>query len=210
MPVTKKNNEIILTTKGQSGLTKLLTSLLAKYFKFIILFLMAAVLLTGYLFILKPKQQAIVQGVDETIKQKQAENEDLNSYFTKLQRYIASYAAIGADKKKLADEMLPSGADPEKLFTSLEALINGQGLILNSIELAPDEKKTKNEAAAETPDTGIGEIKIVMEIVGTDYKSLKDLLSTLENNLNLLEVEKINWTPVSLSAIIEAKTYYVK
>jgi Tfp pilus assembly protein PilO len=169
-----------------------------------------AVLSAGYFFILKPKHQAIIRGAEETIRLKQTEYDGLNTYFVKLQRYIANYATIGDDKKKLVDEMLPAGLEPEKLFTSLEALIIGRGLELNSIELIPDEKRTKKDLLSPEAEAGIGHVRVTLSITGIDYKGLKDLLNTIENNLNLLDVEKVSWLPSTRSVSIEAKTYYLK
>ena len=49
-----------------------------------------------------------------------------------------------------------------------------------------------------------------MEIIGVNYDGLKKLLATIENNLRLMDVNKIDFDPGARTVTLEVALYYLK
>lgn len=197
--------------KKPGNIARILNLVLSKYFKIVAFFIVAAILLASYKFLLRPQYDSIVIDVESTIKAMEDEQNDLNLYLTRLQKYVSNYEAIGEREKTMVDQILPSVNEHDKLFTSLEAMIKGRGLLLTALDISPDAAAAgRRDATAAPIDPDIGKIKISMDVSGVNYEGLKDLLATIENNLNLMDVEKLGWQPEAESVNLEISIYYLK
>ena len=50
---------------------------------------------------------------------------------------------------------------------------------------------------------------IKLELKGQDYNSFKGLLKTIENNLHLMDIEKLSYLPSKNQIIMDIKIYYL-
>jgi Tfp pilus assembly protein PilO len=184
-------------------LTSQLLMLLHKFFFVIVLIIFAAILVVGYVFLIQPKYQVAKEKQQSEAKQKNAENEKYRTYLEKLFQYRNEYNQISqADKEKI-DAMIAGKYLPETVFADMEKLVFSQGMILNSIDVKTDESGEKKMG-------GIGEATITLEISGISYEGLKQLLAVIENSMRLMDVKKINFSPMQNSASLEISTYYLK
>jgi len=198
---------------GKTGLGGVTGAIYTELSRHLMLFAgVLAVLLgvSGYSFLIKPKYDEIHVRIDEANEAKRLELDDLNSYHTKLARYVADFESISADDKRMIEAMFPKNPEREKLFTSIEVLIKKQGMILASLDISADEPKAKKGAEAAATGSGAEKIRLTMNIAGVDYRGLKKLLAALENNLNLIDIDKLSWSPSENAVTLEAGTYFFK
>ncbi len=198
----------------KSGSSQLLNALLAithRFFFIIAIIIFAVIIIVGYLFLIQPKYTAIAEETKTKEDQKNQQLQDLQSYLSSLIQYREQYNKIDpADKDKIGT-MIAGKFSPEDAFANMEELISTRGLILTSIsvETASNSGGGDSDSAAASNVSGIGRATIKLSIAGVNYEGLKQLLTVLENNLQLSDVQKIDFTPDQNIATLEINTYYL-
>ena len=66
---------------------------------------------------------------------------------------------------------------------------------------------SEKEASAELKNLGLREVNIALNLSGGDYVALKNFLVDLENNLRLMDVVSLNYSPEAGSNILNIRTY---
>ena len=227
--------------KQSNRLVKRINDFLLNYFNWVILIIVLTILVTGFSIIIEPKYELVIRDVEIVRRDKEGEYLIQQAYFNKLNELKDAYQSIKPEDKRKIDIILPEQVEIEEFFSSMEALVLKNGLILaslniNSGELELKENKITNEnenkedtsssssardqrkfykteeAKAEINDLSekIGKIHITMSIIGTDYDGLKNLLQAIENNLRLMDMENISWSPDGNSTNLQLVTYYIK
>lgn len=204
-----------------------LSYIYVKYYNFINIFLILAIIALGAFFMLRPKYQAAKASMDLG-----AATDELflaQSELNKLDEILKAYSEIADTDKEKIVKMIPDQESMEKLFPLMEAVVARNGLILASLKVeeekaqfanipvqAEEEGGTPAEAAASQPvqeeeplPPEVVKVKISMTIGGTEYKSLKSLLKTLENSLRIMDVTKMDFKDGEESTL-EVISYYLK
>jgi len=218
MPSNKKDGIDQIEISQKSSPWQTINIFLSRYFKYLSIIIALLAVTGAYFYLLRPKYNEIIVEINNTKNAQETERDDLNRYYNKLVAYIAEYEKIKkADIKKIG-QLAPKDSNYEKLFTDFETIIKEQGFILNSLSISPDNGKSSTnkttasaKAVSDSSDqAGIGKIKISADISGVDYASLKHLLAVIENNLRLMDVESLNWSPDKAGVNLEIITYYLK
>ncbi|MEA3398360.1 MAG: hypothetical protein U9R06_01290 [Patescibacteria group bacterium] len=186
---------------------------LSRYFKYLIIAIVFLAILVGYFYFFKPKYNETLIEISESRMAQEGECNDLNLYYDRLVQYIKEYNKIKAEDIEKARKMIPENYNHEELFTDFEAIIKGQGFLLNSLSINSEKiDASKNNAKTDTfvNSAGVGKIKINAQISGVDYKNLLNLLDVFENNLRLMDVESLKWSPSGSSLDLEIVTYYLR
>ena len=187
-----------------------------KYFYFISLVIFVAIVIVGLLVLIIPKYKIISGSLEVEDEEKRMEFDHLNKYLVELTKYKSSYAKISQEDIKRIDSMLPEMSDPEELFTEMESLVKRNGLFLNSIEIKPKTEKNAKTAAKKASSQaessldlpeGIEKIEISLDISGTNYKSMKNFLRTLENSLRFFDVHDLSFGQGSNTLSLNLTTY---
>jgi len=201
---------------------KILLLFFYRYFYFFSLLLVVVVITIGFFVFVIPKYKTISEDMKARDEEKRLELDYLNKYQLELTKYNASYTKLGKEEIEKVNKIYPELKDIEELFTELSVLVKKNGLLLNSIELKKHEEKkaqktaTKKEDDAEkkegeipelSDDTGV--IEIDLEISGVNYKSLKNILRTFENNLRIFDIKNLSFESGN-SLSLEIQTYYDK
>lgn len=188
---------------------------LIKYFRLLVLGICLLLLAGAFFFLIRPKYAELNQLSAETAKL-QADYGEQQAYFSKLKELEGAYNQIDPrDIEKIA-AILPSSDDQEDLLPQVESMAARSGLLLTSLSVTKkDEDKTagpgsSGPAAASNLPAGVKSLKISMELAGIDYVGLKNMLAALENNLRLINVDRIVFSPEENKATIEASAYYLK
>lgn len=170
----------------------------------------------SYFIVLQPK----LSSVQDAIRSGLASQQSLAAASAKK---LASYQAMNDIYKKInpADlqrfnTVLPDNYDQERLFGEIEEMLSRGGWLLNSLnisqpeeaEVAPDGEAPELRAAL--TDKRIGAYTLDLSVSAIDYAGLKNLLKIFENNLRLLDVAKVNFSPANSSAQITLTTYYYR
>ena len=101
---------------------------------------------------------------------------------------------------------------PEDVFTGMEKLISSRGFILNSISVnsAAADNASAKDSGKQKIAGALGEVVIKLDISGVSYEGLKQLLAIIENQLRLMYVKKISYSPEGNTASLEISAYFLK
>lgn len=195
---------------------RMLNIFLLRYFNLIVLFLVILVLMTGFFYLIKPKYKSISREIKLTDQARETEYNSLQQYYNRLKQYKLSYDEINEKDIKRIENMTLNSSDYGELFRELETVILKRGLLLTSLEISADISESsskkiipKSQKIDNSLFDGVGKVRISMEIIGVDYKSFKSLLVTIENNLRLLDIEELTFSPVEKAVSFEINVYYL-
>lgn len=205
-PKKKKNTDLIIFINDN--------------FNIAILFIVIIVLAFSYVLVIKPKFEATLISIKDSISQQE------QFYFSQKQRLVDLKAAASLygeldeesiDKVKL---FLPDEYAKEKLFGELEDIISQQGVLVSAISLVkPGEREgdeieplaAKEKRFLDMPNSDkIGVIQIDISLAVIDYAGLKNLLTLLESHVQLLDIQSISFSPDKKTAQLQLFTYYFK
>lgn len=217
MDTTKKTVKKLRT---DSQADKKRNDFLIKYFKFIILVVIVAILAGSYVFLLKAKYDQIILAIEESGASNQDEYQNQLKRLGELRRLETAYEDLGKKDIEKINTFLPDETKPENLLAQMEAIILKNGLILKKLSVEPvGEKNQKSlniaegeisNAQASEASASVGKIRISMDVGGTDYERFKSLLSVFENNLRLIDIEELSFSPSDKSTHLSMVTYYFK
>lgn len=177
---------------------KQINNFFANYFMFLVLVVVVVILASGYLFILKPKKDSFKDNIDRESAAREQQYFSLKSDLSKLEQLSLAYQSIDSKNVEKLDKILPTKPDVEELMKQMEVIVFQNGLLLTSITL-------QDEVVV---GAGVGGVSLGLQVVGTDYNGLKGLLRSVENNLRLLDVQKVNYAPDGKSTTLEIIAYY--
>ncbi len=189
-------------------------------FNQVIIFIVIIIIGSGFLFLLYPKYKQINNFNQSKIKILQAEYESKQKYLKALNEMKTAYSQIDPTLIAKIEAMAPKQAEVEKLISELEAVTIKNGLILSSLQIDNSQIKNQTEVKANlepnrttTADTliisGLSQIKIALKVVGTDYYGLKNILRTIENNLRIMDINKIAYDDAKSETSLEIIVYYL-
>lgn len=121
-----------------------------------------------------------------------------------LKKIKTGYEGLNDSAKKIIDA-LPQKADLPGIFIQLEQLAVKNNLLLNSLDIANKDSAEKDKKEIE----GLNKLSIILSISGGDYFAFKKFLFDMENNLRLLDVKSLAYSPEENSYNIVLNTYYL-
>ena len=195
--------------------------LLSKYFSLLVIIIVGIIIIFGYFFIIKPKYEK------NKIKNKEAIENTVNVinakkiYLSELNKYIRLYNNISKKQKDKISDILPDDSNLNSLYTKIDNLMSKNGFVLTSLNIfnksniktARTRRLSNNNDDRNKDDkilSGVGEINLLIDVDDVDYKRAKRLLKIIENNLRLMDVKKISFSPEGGSAKLEISIYYLK
>ena len=194
--------------------------LLTRYFKWLIVFFVLAVFILGYFLLLKPKYEENTRLTSVGQSSKEQEYLERRAYLDSLKNLVAVFQSVKLSDQKKIDYTLKKKDLPEELFSQVGAIVKKNGLLLKSLKIEPAAEKSRGssqkvsrggeEKTAVALPPEIGKIEATLEVLGVDYFSLKSLLTSMENNLMLMDVASVNFAPEGNSAQLTFYVYYLK
>jgi len=185
------------------------------YFNWIVAGIVVLVFVSGFFAVLLPKYQQTVALINSVNEQQSLNVTAKQSELDKINQLIASYNKI--DKKYIdkVNAIAPLAQNKEELFSQLNYLVSVNQLYLESITLTSfDNYQDQNLISVPPSEKAIGDslktVNIALSVRGTTYESFKNLLSSLENNLRLMDVLSIKFDPGSQTTELVINTYYSK
>jgi len=204
MPVEIKKNNVF-------------TQALNDNFDALLIGVVLIIFLGAYFFLIQPKYQATITTIKTNIANQEKIYFDQKTKLNNLKAAAALYEEIKKDNLgdvRKVNAVLPSDYVKERLFGEIEEIINQSGFLVDSLEISREEMTkesplTQNSLGESLPKN-IGRVRIVASVGAVDYAGLKNLLFTLENNIRLLDIDKISFSPTAKTATLEIYTYYFK
>jgi hypothetical protein len=192
---------------------------LAKNFFIFILGFFFLTLILGFFLLLKPKIDDIGEKNSSLILKETEEYPKKLQEFRKVSSYIEIYNEIDNEDIKKINEMLKSQNSKEELFSKIEYIFKKNGFIVNSITIEQEAGETetnkkegevlgvKDENERSLP-VGVGKYGIRVDVMGIDYRGLRNILNVLENDVSIIDVEDIAFSPDKETIVLKLSTYY--
>ncbi len=181
------------------------------FFRFHLLITGVLVLLIatgGYLLLLEPKYQRIVNGDTTGLATLDVELAQRQAYLGELETFIVNYRQINPSDIDRLKKILPSDEDVPELFVQFEALAAANNLFLSSISI----NEVPESAVTQVKSQGVKRITVSLDLVGNDavnrYAEVKRFLTDLESNLRLFDINAVYFSPDSPEYSINLTAYY--
>jgi hypothetical protein len=211
----KTAEEVEEKTESNKLFTKQFNKFLSDYYNWIVGCTVILVLIAGFFSLLLPKYQQTVDYLSATNQQNVLDYSSKQAELNKVQQLIASYNAI--DKKYIdkVNSIAPAVQNKEELFSQVNYLVSVNQLSLNSISLSISDGYANDNLLPITPaeqpiSDGLQTVAIDISVSGTNYESFKNFLSSIENNLRLMDVQSVIFDPNGQTTNLIINTYYSK
>jgi hypothetical protein len=211
----KSQEEIEDSIEERKNITRQLNKFLSDYFNWVVAGIVLIVFVIGFFAILLPKYEQTVKLIDAGNQQQTLDTSSKQNELDKINKLLATYNGI--DKKYIdkVNAIAPSIQNKEELFSELNYLISVNQLSLQSVSLSPIENYQDQGLMAISPaqqaiPNEIQMVNVSIAVNGIDYESFKNLLTSLENNLRLIDVLSLNFAPGSSNTTLMIDTYYSK
>ena len=196
-------------------LKKTINKILSGYFNVLVVGIFILILAAGFFFLLKPKYDQTIQVINVINKQEEADFESKKKELQKIKDILKAYNDIDIEYKKKISSILPVRENKEEIFSEINYLVSRNGLILQAVSLT---QGGGYDVSGSLPPGGenylasgeITRVTISFSVRGTNYESFKNFLSAMENNLPLLDVVSVNFSPGSEVSSFLVDTYYLQ
>jgi len=204
-----------MENKNSKDIKIIILTILSEYFNVVALVFMILILTLGFFFVISPKRESIYTDLKKINDDKLVEKGELEDLKRKISVYVRSYKQTNEIGRKKIDKMLPKEAREGEIMVQLEELARKKGLLLSSVSVIPRVKKKSVSRGGlkgkiEELPVGINAVDILFSVQGINYESMKNLLSEFENNLRLMDVVKLGFSPGGNSLDFEVVAYYSK
>lgn len=207
--------------KKENKSTRQFYNVFTKYFSLIIFVVVVLVLLIFYFFLINPKLQATTQEIQEDINFQQNIWGIERQKLLEMQESLDYFRQINDNDVQFLESVIPRPYPKEKLFGQMEdiVLINGytlNNLNLEKIEFNIEDQEGEDGEIEQASDQEIlmaenlQIISISMGISGLNYNGMKRFLEVLQNQLPLMDIVNLDFSPESESLSLNIYTYYFK
>lgn len=183
---------------------------LVRYYKLLTIVIVITVVAFGYTFILEPKYREISSGGQYNLETVETELAKRETYLDTLKTLVTNYQNISQAEINKLKKVLPEEKDLPGIFVQFEALAQEYDLFLSSIsinEVAEEVKKEKSSRSGKIKKLNVS-LSLISIKESHDYADIKEFLSALENNLRLLDVNAVYFSPDALDYSVNLFTYY--
>lgn len=208
---------------------------LAKYYRYLVIVIGLLIIGGGSFFLLWPQYQSLQQS--GVLEYEAAVNtlESRQQYLSSLQVMENNYQVLDQRLIRSIDTVLPANQKSVILFEELELLLEGSGLIVQSMNIAPVADPTATQitnnigdpvAAIDDPSvvadpseiakaslsSDIQKLSLTVNVTtgGSGYMHFKEFLQQLESYEHLLELESISFSPSTAGSTFVFNTYQRK
>lgn len=206
----QKADKVNIIEKKDSVYAAKLKFLALKYFVFFPPVFFILILAMGYFLLLEPKYERVRSEIEIAVEKREQERDKYEEYFNRYNQIKQAFIKLPPGEVEKIDHLLPVNPEAEKLMVELESIISRKGLLLSSVKIDfGGESNRPPKEPAENGKAAPKEIYIDLSIAGADYRALKMLLTDLENNLRLLDVKQVNFSPQNDTVNLSLAAYYL-
>ncbi len=182
-----------------------------KYFSVIIFLVVILVLTFFYFFLINPKLQATTKEIQQDINFQQNIWRIERQKLLQMQKSLDYFRQIDSDDIEFLGSIIPNPYPKEKLFGEIEDIVLKNGYTLTSLNLEGTEKASGDEdQELSLIEENLQTINISLEMNGLDYNAMKRFLVVLENQLPLMDIINLNFSPEGETLSLNINTYYFK
>ncbi len=170
-----------------------------------------------------PQYRATLAEFHNNNQSAQAELAKKQKYQANLLQLRAFYDNIDQNTRSKVTDILPVQLDKEGLLAEIEAICLANNLLIKSSDVLTAGTETpstgnttnNNESVSSSSSTApaltsqLRSAVIKLELSGRDYINFKKLLKTIENNLHLMDIKRLEYLPGKNQIVLEIKIYYL-
>jgi len=170
-----------------------------------------------------PQYRATLAEFNNNNQLAQAELIKKQKYQANLVQLRTFYDNIDQNTRSKVTDILPAQLNKENLLAEIEAICLANNLLIKSSDVIVAETATpstdnttdNNESASSSSSTvptltsQLRSAVIKLELSGRDYINFKKLLKTIENNLHLMDIERLEYLPGRNQIVLEIRIYYL-
>ncbi len=175
-----------------------LYNFLVKYFTGIVVLIIILVFYFGYIYFIDPKLQVLISKTQESNVNQENVLKNQRERLSQMNKNLDFFKQISIDDIKRPKKVVPNIYPKEKLLGEIEDLVLQNGFLFSGLSI--------QEESINNPR--LGAVKIQFTVNNINYIGLKDFLNTLENNLPLMDILSLNFSPSSESLSLLINTYY--
>lgn len=190
-----------------STITNKIKSLFSKYFAVVIVLVIIIILLLGYILFVKDTLSKIQKIGSQDLKSKQEELQVKSETVERLKALETRYQKVSDDALKQMSYLLPKQSDIPYLVIELKEFVKKNNLSLVTLDVGA----LGDLAAAPTNATagGVNTLTITLTVSRLEsYSGLKTFLDEVSNNLPLLELSSLAYSPGADTYTLNLTTYY--
>lgn len=199
--------------KTENNLNKKIYNIVKKYFGLIVFLIIILTLVLFYFFLINPKLQETVEEIQSNINFQQNIWNIERQKLSQMQKSLDFFRQIESDDIELLESIIPHPYPKEKLFGEIEDIILLHGYTLTSLSVnkieAPSISENEEEEA-EDDFENLQILNITLDISGIDYSAMKRFLPVIENQLPLMDIISLNFSPSAETLSLNIYTYYFK
>lgn len=191
-------------------------------YKLIAFILVMIIALPSYFWLIAPLYQEW-KDTQQRILTADNEGADLQKEFKEINAAISNFTDVKEEDIARVSQLLPPAAQKKDMYALLERITQENGLILKDISMEEEvesnlmesaaiaernlqaQKKTENAWPKE-----IAKVDIAIAVLGVNYESLKRYIKTIENNIKLMDITGLNFSPATGAVNLQITTYFKK
>ena len=212
---TKSNSR---TLAGQTTFQQRWLEFIINYYYIFIALICIFIMVGSVLFFFLPQYRLTLSELNANNQRAQIELVEKQKYQAKLVQLNDFYKSIDQNTRNKVMDIFPVQLDKENLLAEIEAICLANNLLIKSSDVVVEPSSADNntsESASSSTSTNTdlsGHLRsaiINLELSGRDYINFKKLLKTIENNLHLMDIEKLEYLPGKNQIILNIKIYYL-
>lgn len=198
---------------------------LNKYYAITAVLLVLIILtLTGILLIY-PQYQKLITVQEEDLSSSQADLEKNTKYLNDLRQMEENFSTMNLENFRNLNKVMITENQFPLLFARLEAIVDSVDMTISNISYTPVIEEVASAISKNTPEVavatdniivaeklpnGINELVVNMTINPKEknWEAFKNLLVTLENNIELIEIKNMSYVPMSSAYNLSFSIYY--
>ncbi len=179
-------------------------SFLVKYQQWILIIEVTIILVLGYFLVIAPKVKHITEATQGDVAYWEEQLATAKTNNARAKKLVELYNSLGTTQRDKLFKILPKDAQIPELMSQLEALFDSEDLFMTHFFAS----EVSFGEGAVLPFR-ILQLQIVFN-KPDDYKAYRRLLSKLEKNMRILNIQSINYTEDAEQFSISAFAYFLK
>lgn len=210
--ISKKSTSINAGIAGSMQVDNQLREFFVNNYQLFIALICLLVMAGSLFWFFLPQYQETLAEANDNYQQAQQDLLDKQKYQASLIQLNDFYKRIDQKTRNKVIDILPAKLDRENLLAEIEAICLANSLLIRSSDVVVDEDNAPTASSTVNVTSLNSQLRsatIKLELQGKNYQSFKGLLKTIENNLHLMDILRLDYSPGKNQIILEIQVYYL-
>ncbi|MEA3249685.1 MAG: type 4a pilus biogenesis protein PilO [Patescibacteria group bacterium] len=175
---------------------------IVKYLPVIIVVVVLSYGVGAYFLLFMPKIGHLMPGGSLDLKPLEARLGDYQAYLSRIIEEKEQFEQVHKDHVSKIPTILPDKPDEPNLYVQMDAIAQGNGLVLVSIDTVVDE--------ATTGPHGVKKVRISLSLAGGTYQEFQNLLNDLERLVRVSDIESVTFSSGGTDYSVILTAYFIE